>query len=202
MMAGSALLFLGVYFVLCFALRSVVQHVRTGSTGFKGISGRPGSMEWTGGVLFVVALALGVLAPVLDLVGVLDPIAALHEEVVQQAGGGMFFGGLVTTLVAQMAMGKSWRIGVDHSEKTELVTDGPFSVVRNPIFAGMIPTSLGIALLCPNIVAVVALVALIAALEMQTRLIEEPYLLKTHGEVYAGYAARTGRFFPLIGKLR
>lgn len=201
-MAESALLFLGVYFVLCFALRSVVQYVRTGSTGFKGISGKPGSMEWTGGVLFVVALALGVLAPVLDLVGVLDPIAALDEEVVQQAGGGMFFGGLVTTLVAQMAMGKSWRIGVDHDEKTELVTEGPFSVVRNPIFAGMIPTSLGIALLCPNVVALLALLALIAALEMQTRLIEEPYLLKVHGKTYASYAKQTGRFFPLVGRLR
>lgn len=201
-MAESALLFLGVYFLLCFVLRSLVQRIRTGSTGFKGISGRPGSIEWTGGVLFVVALALGVLAPVLALAGVHDPVGVLDEEVVQQAGGGLYFGGLITTLVAQMAMGRSWRIGVDHAEKTELVTEGPFSLVRNPIFTGMIPTSLGIALLCPNVVALVALVTLIAALEMQTRLIEEPYLLEAHGNTYAEYARRTGRFFPLVGRLR
>ena len=39
------------------------------------ISGRPGSAEWTGGVLFAVALGLGLAAPVLDLLGVIDPLA-------------------------------------------------------------------------------------------------------------------------------
>ena len=201
-MADSALIFLAVYFLLCFGLRSVLQKIRTGSTGFKGISGRPGSTEWAGGVLFAVALVLGTLAPVLDLAGVLDPIEALDTDFVQQAGGGLFFGGLLTTLVAQLAMGTSWRIGVDHSEKTDLVTEGPFSVVRNPIFSGMVPASLGIALLVPNVVALMAVALLLAALQIQTRLVEEPYLLKVHGNDYRSYAERTGRFLPLLGRLR
>lgn len=201
-MAGWALIFLGVYVLTAFVLRSVAQKIRTGSTGFKGISGAPGSIEWSGGVLFVIALVLGGLAPVLDLVGVLDPVGALDEEVVQAAGGGMFFGGLVGTLLAQIAMGDSWRIGVEDRERTELVTDGPFQYVRNPIFTAMIPTSLGIAFLVPNAVALVGVIALIAALEMQTRLTEEPYLLKTHGKAYESYADRAGRFFPFVGGLR
>lgn len=201
-MATSALIFLGIYFLLCFGVRSAVQKIRTGSTGFKGISGKPGSTEWTGGVLFAVALGLGVLAPLLDLAGVLEPVAALDEDVVHQAGAGMYFGGLVTTLVAQLAMGTSWRIGVDPAEKTELVTQGPFSVVRNPIFAGMVPTSLGIALLVPNVVALAAVLLLLVALQIQTRLVEEPYLTKVHGPKYRRYAQRTGRFVPLVGRLR
>jgi len=201
-MAEPALLFLAVYLLLAFGLRSVVMRIRTGSTGFKGISGSPGSTEWWGGVLFAVALALGALAPALDLGGVLDPIDALDSTFGHQAGTGLFFGGLATTLVAQFAMGDSWRIGVDHQEKTELVTDGPFQVVRNPIFAGMIPTSLGIALLVPNVVAVVAVILLFAALEIQTRLVEEPYLLKAHGGSYRDYASQVGRFLPLLGRLR
>jgi protein-S-isoprenylcysteine O-methyltransferase Ste14 len=201
-MAGWALLFIGIYFVLAFVVRSVVQKARTGSTGFEGISGEIGSAEWIGGVLFVVALALGVLAPVLDLAGVLDPIAAIDTDTVHAAGGGLFFGGLVSTVLAQAAMGDSWRIGVDVEQRTELVTDGPFAYVRNPIFAGMIPTALGIALMVPNVVAVFAVVALLVALEIQTRLVEEPYLLTAHGETYAAYAARTGRFVPGVGRLR
>ena len=201
-MAESALLFLGVYLVLAFGLRSAVMRVRTGSTGFKGISGKPGSTEWWGGVLFAVALVLGAIAPVLDLASVLDPIEALDGDFGHQAGAGLFFGGLATTLVAQFAMGDSWRIGVDREERTELVTGGPFQAVRNPIFAGMIPTSLGIALLVPNAVAVVALVLLVAALEIQTRLVEEPYLLEVHGSAYRDYASRVGRFLPLVGRLR
>jgi len=201
-MAESALLFLGVYLLLAFGLRSMVMKIRTGSTGFKGISGKPASAEWSGGVLFAVALALGALAPALDLASVLDPIDALDGDFGHQAGAGLFFGGLATTLVAQFAMGDSWRIGVDHDEETRLVTEGPFQAVRNPIFAGMIPTSVGIALLVPNAVAVVAVILLFTALEIQTRLVEEPYLLKTHGRAYSDYAGRVGRFIPLVGRLR
>ncbi len=114
----------------------------------------------------------------------------------------MLFGlGLAATLVAQIAMGQSWRIGVDPEERTDLVTEGPFAIVRNPIFSGMIPTSIGLALMVPNIVAVVAVIALLAALEIQIRLVEEPYLLSAHGERYAAYAARVGRFFPGLGRL-
>lgn len=201
-MAGWALLFLAVYLLLAFGARSIVQKARTGSTGFKGISGEVGSIEWIGGVLFAVALALGALAPVLDLAGVLGPVDALDTETVQAAGGGLFFGGLISTVLAQAAMGDSWRIGVDHDERTELVTDGPFSYVRNPVFAGMIPAGLGIALLVPSVVAILAVVLLVAALEIQTRMVEEPYLLRAHGDDYAAYASRVGRFFPGVGRLK
>ena len=190
------------YFGLAFGLRSIAQKRATGSTGFKGISGKPGSAEWVGGVGFVVAVVLGFLAPVLDLAGVLDPIDALDGEIGHAAGIGLFWGGLVTTLGAQFAMGESWRIGVDESEQTEMVTSGPFSIVRNPIFTAMVPTALGLALLVPNVVAVVGFVALVVALQIQVRLVEEPYLLKVHGRAYADYARRVGRFVPLLGRLR
>ena len=190
-----------VYFGLAFALRSLVQLRRTGSTGFRGISGRPGSAEWVGGVLFVVALVLGLAAPLLDLANVLDPLEALAGRGAELAGAILAVGGIALTLLAQQAMGDSWRIGVDDSERTELVTSGPFNVVRNPIFAAMIPTAVGLVLLVPNWVALVGLAALITALEIQVRLVEEPYLLRTQGGEYAGYASRVGRFVPKLGLL-
>jgi protein-S-isoprenylcysteine O-methyltransferase Ste14 len=196
---------LGLYItfgVLAFGVRSLVQYRRTGSTGFRGLSGRPGSAEWWGGVLFVVAIALGLAAPIAQLADLVDPIGALDGEFGHAAGLGLFGGGMVTTLVAQFAMGDSWRIGVDETERTELVTSGPFATVRNPIFAGMLPVSLGLALLVPNALALAGFAALVAALEIQTRLVEEPYLLRVHGSAYADYAARVGRFFPLVGRLR
>jgi protein-S-isoprenylcysteine O-methyltransferase Ste14 len=190
------------YIGLAFGLRTVAQIRATGSSGFKGISGRPGSAEWVGGVLFVVAVVLGLAAPILDLAGVLDPVAALDGEIGHAAGIGLFWGGLVSTLAAQFAMGEQWRIGVDESERTEMVTTGPFSVVRNPIFTAMVPTAVGVALLVPNVVAIAAVVALVVALQIQVRLVEEPYLLRAHGDAYARYARRVGRFVPLLGRLR
>jgi protein-S-isoprenylcysteine O-methyltransferase Ste14 len=189
------------YLLLAFVVRSVLMARRTGTTGFRGVSGRPGSAEWLGGVLFVVALVLGVAAPVADLLGVIDPIEALDGGLGHGAGIALAAGGIVTTLLAQRAMGSSWRIGVDAQERTALVTDGPFAVVRNPVFAAMIPTGFGLALIVPNAIAVAGFIVLVIALELQTRVVEEPYLRRLHGDAYAGYAARVGRFMPGVGRL-
>lgn len=189
------------YLALAFILRSAIQRRRTGSTGFKGVSGRPGSLEWWAGILFVVALIVGALAPVLDVTDVLDPIGALDGPGAHALGLVLFGLGLAATLYAQLTMGESWRVGVDESERTALVTDGPFALVRNPIFAAMIPTSLGLALMVPNVVAWAGFAALVLALEIQVRLVEEPYLRRVHGQAYARYAARTGRFAPGFGRM-
>jgi protein-S-isoprenylcysteine O-methyltransferase Ste14 len=190
-----------VYMALAFGLRTWLQLRRTGESGFKGISGRPGSLEWVAGILFVVAIAVGVAAPVLDVTGVLEPLDALDSAGVRATGVAIFVVGLVGTLYAQIAMGESWRIGVDEQERTALVTSGPFGVVRNPIFTAMLPASLGLALLVPNIAALAGFGALVLALEIQVRLVEEPYLLRQHGEAYRNYASRVGRFVPGLGRL-
>ncbi len=141
-------------------------------------------------MLFVFAFGLGFVAPVLDLLGVMETVAFLGALPFRILGLALFGLGLVGTLVAQLAMGDSWRIGVDESERTGLVTAGPFAVVRNPIFAAMIPTSLGFALLVPNVVALAAFLALVAELQLQVRLVEEPHLMRAHGERYLAYASR------------
>jgi hypothetical protein len=51
-------------------------------------------------------------------------------------------------------MGTSLQIGVDPTERTQLVTTGPFALVRNPIFAAMLPTALGLTLLVPSWIAI------------------------------------------------
>lgn len=190
------------YLALAFGLRSWLQVRRTGRTGFVGIAGRPGSAEWLGGVLFVVAIVLGVAAPAVDLMGAVESIRTLDGAAGHVVGIVLTAVGLIGTLAAQVTMGSSWRIGVDTTERTELVTTGLFSLVRNPIFAAMLPTAVGLALLVPNWLSLAGFVALFAALELQTRIVEEPYLIATHGDSYASYAARVGRFLPGVGRLQ
>jgi protein-S-isoprenylcysteine O-methyltransferase Ste14 len=190
-----------VYGALALGLRSIIQLRRTGSTGLKGVSGSPGSLEWFAGVLFGVAVVIGVLAPVLDVTDLLEPIRAIDGPGAHAVGLVLFGLGLAATLYAQLAMGESWRVGVDESERTTLVTGGPFAVVRNPIFAAMIPTFLGLTLMVPNVVAFAGFAALVLALEIQVRLVEEPYLRAAHGQAYTSYAARTGRFAPRVGRM-
>jgi protein-S-isoprenylcysteine O-methyltransferase Ste14 len=122
-----------------------------------------------------------------------------HLHLPRRSAGSRTLGAVV--LLAQGAMGASWRIGVDDSERTDLVTDGLFRWIRNPIFTGMAAVSAGVALMAPTLIAVLALVCLTAAVQIQVRVVEEPYLRRTHGRAYADYAATAGRFLPAIGRL-
>jgi protein-S-isoprenylcysteine O-methyltransferase Ste14 len=187
--------------LLAIGLRVVIHIRRTGESGLRGLTGRPGSIEWFAGLGFVTAIAVGVLAAVLAETDDVSLIDALDTTVVHVTGVVLYAVGLVGVLVAQGTMGGSWRIGVDPSERTALVTGGPFAIVRNPIYTAMISTILGLALLVPSVLAFVSFGLLLVSLELQTRVVEEPYLRETHGESYAAYAARVGRFLPGIGRL-
>ncbi|WP_164702161.1 isoprenylcysteine carboxylmethyltransferase family protein [Modestobacter sp. KNN46-3] len=197
-MTAVALVLYVVALVVLFGVRSWVQHRRTGSAGFHGISGTPARAGWWGGVMFVVALVLGVAGPLLAVLGVVD---ARPPVAVQVLGLVLASAGFAATLAGQTGMGDAWRVGVDPAERTELVTGGVFAQVRNPVFAAMVTAQTGVVLMVPSPVSVAALVALVAAVELQVRAVEEPYLRAVHGGVYTDYAARTGRFLPGIGRL-
>jgi protein-S-isoprenylcysteine O-methyltransferase Ste14 len=200
-MAVAALALYGVWFGLAFGVRIALQLRRTGSTGVRGLDRSASPLEWLAGALFVSALAAGAAAPILALFDLVEPIPALDGVVGHVLGVGLAAAGIVATFAAQIAMGDSWRIGVASEERTELVTEGPFAWVRNPIYSAMLPTVLGLALMVPSVVALAAFATLLVALELQVRAVEEPYLLRAHGDDYADYAARVGRFVPRMGLL-
>jgi protein-S-isoprenylcysteine O-methyltransferase Ste14 len=199
--ACTALALYLVGLVLAFGVRTWLQLRRTGTSGFRGISGRPGSLAWWGGVLFPAAVLLGLAAPLLVLTGTTPPLMALAHPMV--AVGGLVAGvaGLAVVLLAQSAMGTSWRIGIDSSERTDLVTSGLFGWVRNPIFTGMVAVAAGVVFMAPTLVAVLSLACLVAAVQIQVRVSEEPYLVRAHGECYRRYASTAGRFLPGIGRM-
>lgn len=198
-MAAAALVLLGIFLVVSFGVRVAVQLRRTGSTGLHGIRAGAPPLEWLAGALLVFAAAMGVAAPALALLDVVAPIAALDGAVAHTIGVTLAICGIALTFGAQLAMGDAWRVGVDPEERTELVIAGPFRLVRNPIYSAMAPTFFGLMLMVPSVLAIVGLLALVTALELQVRLVEEPYLLRTHGKAYADYATRVGRFVPGVG---
>jgi protein-S-isoprenylcysteine O-methyltransferase Ste14 len=200
--ADIALVLFAVFGVLGFGWRSWLQYRRTGSSGFRGTSGRIGSTEWIAGVGFVVALIVAVIAAILQRANVIQPIRILTAVWIQVTGIVVAMIGIAATVYAQLEMGDSWRIGVDEQETTTLVHTGVFGRVRNPIYTAMFTFGLGIALVTPNLVACVGFVLLVSTIELQVRRVEEPHLLRTHGAAYRAYTASVGRFIPRIGLIR
>ena len=199
MVNTAALVLFGVWFVVIFVVRSWVQKRETGDSGI-----RPGAfaadasiLERVAYVLLIVAFAGAVGAPIAAMAG-LEPL--WDNSAVRWVGAVMAVTGIGLTYAAQVGMGTEWRIGIDRTEVTGLVTSGVFGLVRNPIFTAMIFTAVGFALMVPNAVAIIAVVCLVLAIEMQVRFVEEPHLRRLHGTGYEQYAAEVGRFVPLIGR--
>lgn len=197
--AVAALFLYLAYLLVAFGLRAWIMHHRTGSTGYRGLSGKLGSARWWGGILFAAALIAGLAAPALQLTGLAPAITILNTPPLHALGFVLVLLGAAATLAAQHAMGATWRVGVDAHERTELVRTGLFALVRNPFFTALLTTATGLCMLAPNPVALAALATLFVAVQLQVRAVEEPYLLATHGEAYRSYTSTVGRFIPGIG---
>jgi protein-S-isoprenylcysteine O-methyltransferase Ste14 len=199
--AVMALVIYLVWLVLAFGLRSVLQARRTGDAGWRSPGGRPGSLQWwSRTIVGFGAVAAGLAAPIADLAG-LATIGVLDQSWLRMVGLVLAMAAAGATIAAQIAMGASWRIGVDETERTTLVTGGPFRLVRNPVFTAAVAVIAGIVLAVPSLIAIAGLVAAIVGVQLQVHSVEEPYLLRAHGEQYRRYAARVGRFLPGVGKM-
>lgn len=201
-MAQSALIWGGVWFVTMFVVRDLIHRRRTGRSGImppaRGLSAR----ARLAGVLFVLSLPLALLGPVLELRGVLEPLWDTSARGAQLAAAVVFAVGWLGTFVCQLAMGDSWRIGIDRAQRTELVTGGPYAFVRNPIYSFVMLSALALVAAVPNAASITALLLIVVGFELWVRGMEEPFLIEQHGAKFVAYSARVGRFVPGFGKLR
>jgi protein-S-isoprenylcysteine O-methyltransferase Ste14 len=200
-MAALALALYVIHAAITFGIRVGLQLRRTGSTGLHGLPPGAGAIDRVAGGLFIAGLGLVAGGLFLDLIGAVEPIAAFVDAGGHVIGIVLAVAGIFLTFGAQLAMGDSWRVGVDPGERTDLVTSGPFAHVRNPIYSAMLPMVFGLVLMVPNVVVIAGFLALFVGLELQVRLVEEPYLQQVHGDAYVAYAARVGRFVPRLGLL-
>lgn len=201
MMAAAALALFVAMMLLAGALRTLIQRHRTGDSGNRRTLSPRGSLGWSALTATDIGyLMVGVGGPLAHWLG-LPPLSALQHPAVQVLGVALAAAGIATAFWAQMAMGASWRIGIDENERTALVTTGPFRWVRNPIFTAVLVALLGLALMVPNPVALLGWAVALTGIETQVRRIEEPHLHRLHGEPYTRYAAKVGRFLPGLGRL-
>jgi len=104
---------------------------------------------------------------------------------------------LISTLfwiwVSQSKMGQAWRIGIDTQNQHNLVTQGVFSLSRNPIFLGIKLNTLGFFLLLPNALSLAIFLVGGLLIDIQVRL-EEDYLTDKYGDAYTEYCSKVGRW--------
>ena len=102
---------------------------------------------------------------------------------------------LVGSWICWKRMGKSWRMGIDPNESTQLIVSGPYGYVRHPIYALSSLLMIGAVLVIPSPLMLGLAVIHLTFLQWEARR-EERHLLAVSGPQYAAYRARVGRFLP------
>jgi len=116
-----------------------------------------------------------------------------ESEIMMSAGTILIIIGLAASTIASLNLKKSWRIGVDESEKTELFTNGIYSLSRNPYFLSydLVLAVMLFCLLSPFLI-LTALITIILFHLMVLK--EEKYLEKQHKENYSRYKQKVRRY--------
>ena len=82
-------------------------------------------------------------------------------------------------------------------ESHSLITEGPYSKVRHPMYTVLSMFSFGVALVTANFLTIVFAILVFILFPFVAKK-EEQMMIDTFGEVYVEYMKRTGRFFPRI----
>ncbi len=117
---------------------------------------------------------------------------------VPAAGLAVFGGGVGLRWWAILTLRKHFTINVAALAEHELITRGPYRVLRHPAYTGTLLTLCGLGLAMANPLSLALLVAgPLAALLMRMG-VEEAMLQNLFGEAYRTYMQRTWRLLPGI----
>lgn len=184
------------YFLLVFVVRSLVLMKKTGINPFtfgKGDSAH----DYAGRVYRFMTIGTWSMITLYIIGGkwyaYLMPVPYLEVEWLRWGGAGLAFISLIWVSIAQYHMGKSWRIGIDTKNESELVTKGIFGMSRNPIFLGVVIAYWGTFLMLPNLISAILAVTAWIILNVQVRL-EEEFLVRTKGQQYEDYKTKVRRW--------
>ncbi len=95
-------------------------------------------------------------------------------------------------------LGRNWSISLEIREKHELISSGPYALVRHPMYTSFLLMALGQAFLIPNWVVGLAGLAGFAILFFLRVDKEERMMLEIFGPRYSAYMERTKRLIPYL----
>ncbi|MBE1160154.1 methyltransferase family protein [Dyella acidiphila] len=105
--------------------------------------------------------------------------------------------GLAFTCWARVILGRNWSGVVQLKQDHELIVRGPYSIVRHPIYTGLLFAFLGTSLAIGEWRALLA--ALIVGLSFWRKLrLEERWLCELFGEQYRNYMRRVKALVPWL----
>jgi protein-S-isoprenylcysteine O-methyltransferase Ste14 len=119
-------------------------------------------------------------------------VPSLEKPVLQEVGLGLSVLSIVWLLWADAILVKHFDRGLDNRE---LITHGPFRLVRHPRYVGLLGLKAGFALAFASVLGWISLAVAVALVRRRIQL-EENHLRGVFGQTYESYMRRTARMFP------
>jgi protein-S-isoprenylcysteine O-methyltransferase Ste14 len=110
-----------------------------------------------------------------------------------------FFEAAGLFMLSVCSAGRLWALLYISGRKTqEVITDGPYSIVRHPLYLFSFIGAIGVGLASENILVLASLVIFYLSYYPLTILSEEKKLTDKFGQAYLDYIKHTPRFVPKI----
>jgi protein-S-isoprenylcysteine O-methyltransferase Ste14 len=129
----------------------------------------------------------------------LDIFAFSYPEVIRIFGIFFNIAGLLLLIWIHRALGQHWSMMLEIGDEHRLVTEGPYSSVRHPMYTFFYIMVISTALISANLFVGGFGILTWTLLYVVRVGDEEAMLLEQFGDEYQEYMARTGRLLPKLG---
>lgn len=120
----------------------------------------------------------------------------VHAAGVRAISAALVACGLGTAVWARVTLGRNWGMPMTEKAQPELVTSGPYRLVRHPIYSGIVLATVGTALAVGVGWLVVAVV--MGVYFGYSAAVEERTLIAQLPEAYRRYQSRTKMLIPFV----
>jgi len=118
-------------------------------------------------------------------------------DILAWTGVALCVGGLLFCIWARFTLGRNWSGVVTFKGGHELITRGPYAIVRHPIYTGILIMIVATVIVLGHIAGIIALPFVFCGLWIKLRY-EEKLMLEKFPAEYATYQRRVKRLIPFV----
>ena len=120
-----------------------------------------------------------------------------HVEALAWTGVVLCIVGFAFCIWARFTLGRNWSGVVTLKRGHELISDGPYALVRHPIYTGLLTMFVATVIVLGHVAGIIALPFVFVSLWIKLRY-EEKLMLKQFPNEYAAYQQHVKRIIPFI----
>ncbi len=120
-----------------------------------------------------------------------------HVEALAWTGVVLCIAGFAFCIWARFTLGRNWSGVVTLKRGHELISDGPYALVRHPIYTGLLTMFVATVIVLGHVAGIIALPFVFVSLWIKLRY-EEKLMLKQFPNEYAAYQQHVKRIIPFI----